>query len=139
MNDYKKMGLLEKIIAHIKGDILCQVITEKEYYYLMFRCECDDDINLIKSMTIEECKYYLDCCWYLGVEDTEKFELTFLKKYRKFHRTSHNDMLDKSIEILTAHAIYSDNFELDGIKSGWLIVGGVESVIEEIRSWRRLS
>jgi hypothetical protein len=78
------MKFTEKVISHIKGDILGIVLTENEYYYLMFRCENADDIKLIKSMTPEECKLYFDCCWYFGVSDAAKLELGFLKAYRKF-------------------------------------------------------
>jgi hypothetical protein len=78
------MNFIEKLIAHIKGNYTCRILTEREYYYLMFGCETDDDISLIKSMTLDECNYYLDCCWYLGLENTTKYQFTFMKNYRKF-------------------------------------------------------
>jgi len=81
---------LEKIIAHIKGDFFGRVLTENEYYYLMFNCENEDDIKLIKSMTEDECRYYLDCCWYFGIENTTVTELTFMRNYRKFYKPYSN-------------------------------------------------
>lgn len=76
--------LQEKIVAFIKGDILGRVLTEKEYYYLMFRCETEDEISLIKSMTSDECRFFLDACWYFGIEHTNQCQLEFMKVYRKY-------------------------------------------------------
>lgn len=82
----EKISFVEKIIANIKGNILGSTLNQKEYYYLTFGCETSDDIDLIKSMTPDECKYFLDCCWYLGIDHTAEFTLTFMKSYRKFYR-----------------------------------------------------
>lgn len=78
------MNIIEKIVAHAKH-IAGSILSEKEYYYLMFKCETDDDIALIKSMTLEECKYFLDCCWYLGIEHTTDWQLIFMRNYKKFY------------------------------------------------------
>jgi len=84
----EKMNLLEKIIAHVKGDLLGRVLSEKEYYYLKFGCETSEDITIIKSTTAYEAKIFLDCCWYFGVERPSHVQLEFIKTYRKFSNAS---------------------------------------------------
>jgi len=44
--------------------------------------------------------------------------------------------LEKMVKILAAHTIYSDDFLKDRIKSGWILVGGYERIVEEIESLR---
>lgn len=80
----RNITLIEKIIAVIKGELLNKTLETKEYYYLTFGCETEDDITLIKSTTLEEAKYFLDCCWYLGIERACVYQLGFMKRYRKF-------------------------------------------------------
>ena len=46
-------------------------------------------------------------------------------------------VLEKMVNILAAHTIQSDNFVKDGIKSGWVLVGGYEPIIDDIESLRR--
>jgi hypothetical protein len=48
-------------------------------------------------------------------------------------------VLEKMINILAAHTIQSDDFSKDGIKSGWILVGGYEPIIEDIESLRTQS
>lgn len=43
-----------------------------------------------------------------------------------------NKVLEKMISILAAHTLYSDNFEKDKIKGGWILVGGYEPIVEDI-------
>lgn len=44
------------------------------------------------------------------------------------------ETLEKVVKIIAAHVIHSDDFSKDGIKSGWILVGGWEPLIEEIES-----
>lgn len=83
MNE-EEITSVEKLIALVKGNLIGKVLSEKEYYYLMFSCKNDDDIKLIKSMTMDECKYYLDCCWYFDIDNPSQYQLDFMKRYRKF-------------------------------------------------------
>jgi hypothetical protein len=95
----KTITFLGKIVAHVKGDLLGRVLTWPEYYYLMFGCETSDDINLIKSMTPEECRYFVTCCWYFGVEHTNRCQLGFLKVYRRYPSVLTSPILpDKPLE-----------------------------------------
>lgn len=48
------MTPVDKILAVLKGEIIGHIITEKEYYYLMFGCENNTDIEVIKSITVDE-------------------------------------------------------------------------------------
>lgn len=48
------MTPVDKILAVLKGEIIGHIVTEKEYYYLMFGCENNTDIEVIKSITVDE-------------------------------------------------------------------------------------
>jgi hypothetical protein len=45
-------------------------------------------------------------------------------------------VLEKMVNVLAAHTIQSDDFTKDGIKAGWILVGGYEPIIDDIESLR---
>lgn len=89
------MNFIKKLVAFIKANTN-RVLTESEYYFIVFGCETPEDIALIKSVTIEECKYFLDCCWYLDIKYPELHQLKFMRIYRKFE-SHHIPRLPKDI------------------------------------------
>ena len=71
------MTFVEKVRAHIKGDVFGKPINEREYYYLMFGCINSKQIAAVKKL-YEDLEDAID--WKDTIESNRIYEE--IKKYR---------------------------------------------------------